>query len=247
MTADAGRSPFPVRFAVWVPRPPVDLEISVAADGTCDVEILTDTTLPQTAPPRLGRFRATIEAPAAAALAEIAIGATAAGRAPGGPADSGAQLVAVFGGPLVPAPDIGFDQVRVLMEAAAAALTRPIAAIEVAASQGASGIELVIRSIGTEAVPIVLFEGGNPDMWARLWRDDPSDPEGRRYVDRDILVRMVEAGRLADGTISLGPSDEVRLPLPGAGARTGGFAFWRAGAGPERRALVGSWTLSPSA
>jgi hypothetical protein len=92
-----------------------------------------------------------LEAVSAAALAEFAVRAS--GRGPAGAAagDGGAQYVAVAGGRLVPAPDLDAGLVRSLIEASTKAIASPFAAIEVGAREGASGIELVIRSIGSEA------------------------------------------------------------------------------------------------
>lgn len=247
MTTGRATSAFPVRYALSVPRPPMDLELTVAADGSFVADVLTGTTLPQVLPPRLGSFRGWLEAVSAAALAEFAVRASGSGPAGAAAGDGGAQYVALAGGRLVPAPDLDARLVRSLIEASTKAIASPLAAIEVGARAGASGIELVIRSIGSEAVPIVLFERANPDMWARLWRDDPSHPDGRRYVERETLAQLADDGQLADGVIRLDPSTEVRVPLPATGSTTGGFVFWRPGTGLERRPFEGAWELAPPA
>ncbi len=238
--------PFPVRYALSVPRPPMDLELTVAADGSFVADVLTGATLPQVPPLRLGSFRGSLEAGSAAALSEYAARAAAAAPPGATPGDGGAQYVAIAGGRLVPAPDLDPHLVRLLIEASTKAIASPLAAIEVTARASASALELVIRSIGTEAVPVVLFERANPDMWARLWRDDPSHPDGRRSVERETLAKLADGGRLPDGIIRLKPSADVRLPLPEAGVTSGGFVFWRPGTGLERRAFEGSWELPPS-
>ncbi len=247
MTTGRPRAPFPLRYALSVPRPPMDLELTVAADGSFVADVLTEATLAQVPPVRLGSFRGSLLAESAAALADSAVRVAASGPAGASPGDGGAQYVAVAGGPLVPAPDLDPTLVRLLVEAATTALASPLAAIAVEARSGTSGIELVIRSIGTEAVPIVLYERANPDMWARLWRDDPSHLDGRRTIERETLAKLADDGQLVDGVITLDPSREVRMPLPPTGSTTGGFAFWRPGTGLERRAFEGSWELSPSA
>ena len=247
MTTGRATSAFPVRYALSVPRPPMDLELAVAADGSFVADVLTGTTLPQVPPLRLGSFRGSVEAGSAAALSDYAVRAAGSSQAGAAAGDGGAQFVGVAGGRLVPAPDLDAHLVRSLIEASTKAIASPLAAIEVGARAGASGIELVIRSIGSEAVAMVLFERNNPDMWARLWRDDPSRPDGRRTIEREALATLAEDGRLTDGVITLDPSTEVRVPLPATGSATGGFVFWRPGTGPERRAFEGAWELAPPA
>lgn len=237
---------FPIRYGVQGGSTRVDLALDVASDGSFLADVLTDSSLPQTHPLRLGRFAGQLPPEVLASLIEWATG-------PGGrdemaaPAAHGtvARLLTVGGRDpvLVDGASLPEGLEESLATAAAAALSDPVAAVEVGADD--AGDQLVIRGLGTQALNVLLFDRGIPGYWVRVWRDDPEAPGGRLFLDAAAVEELVEAGKLPEGPVVLGPGETLAVPLPPAGAAAaqpgGGFMFWRRGEGAERRLMIGTW------
>lgn len=263
MSGSSGDAAFPLVYAISAARPQVDISFEIDADGTFSVDVLTGPSLPQPPPLRLGRFRGRVDRSVAARLAGIVQRTAGTGSPATQPFDTPARLLGSRGGPLVPMSDAaeGADLDRILAEAAMLALRTPVAAVEIsvevrpgdsgagdAAGTAAAGADaadssLVVRAIGTESFPLVVFDAAQAAYWARIWRDEPGSPEGRVYLGRDRLEALAAGGRIVDGAWRVEPGAAAVLPLPDGAGETGGFSFWRAGAGPERRAMAGTWSL----
>jgi len=131
------------------------------------------------------------------------------------------------------------------------ALADPVAAIQVEArpdAAAAAGGTLVIRSVGREPFPLLLFARDIPGYWARIWREEAGPPAARSDVPYETIAALAGDGAIVEGPTPLAPGDTVELPLPepppGANpSAAGGFIFWRTGTGPERRIVSGGWTL----
>ena len=254
--ARSGGSAFPIVYAISGARPQVDIAFEIGADGAFSVDVLTGPSLPQSPPLRLGRFHGRLDASVAERLARVVERSSGAGPSVTQPFDTPARLVGTLGGPLGPMNDAdeGADLDAILADAATRALGTPIAAVEIsanarsgndredAAADGA-GARLIIRAIGTEAFPLVLFDPAQAAYWARIWRDEPASPDGRVYLGRDRLETFADRGRIVEGVWRVEPGTAIELPLPDGAGETGGFSFWRAGNGPERRAVIGSWSI----
>ncbi len=262
---------FPVRYAVHGGHPRVDLELEVAADGSCDVHVLTGWFPPQEPGPlRLGRFAGTLDQRTTSALAALVTGAgaeapTGADTGPHGAQDGGppppgavARLVAAASEALhaVPGPAPELDDAMVAT--ATAALAHPVAGVEVTAGRAGHGTPdhagafLRLTGLGTAPFPLLLSAPEPPGYWVRVWRDDPGEPGGRVHLPAADVTALVAAGSIPSGVRELAPGSSVYVPLPGVdddptGAWTGGFVCWRAGTGPERRQVTGAWALPGSA
>jgi hypothetical protein len=239
---------FPLTFGVSGGNPRVDLGLRVDADGAAVVDVLTERSLAQPAPARLGAFRGRLPAATLETLAAVvaASGERAAPSAPGVlPPGSIVRLVAAGGDAPVPAVGdeaqlAGLD--RAIAAAAAAALGDPVAAIVAEARQGDDGPVLALTAIGSEPFRLLVFASDTPGYWARTWIDTAA---GQDQLAHASVAALVAAGTLPDGPVDLAPGAELRIPLPAAATAgsTGGFIAWRAGRGFERRIVTGSWSL----
>jgi hypothetical protein len=241
-----GRS---LTFAVSGGNPRVDLAVRADEDGSFVADVLTERSLAQSPPVRLGSFRGRLPAATIDALAAVAAASLGpAGSA--GPVDvpPGAVVRLVSAGGATPVPAVGEETDlaaldRAIAEAAASALGDPVSAILTEAREGDGGPVLALKATGTEPFRLLLFASDIPGYWARTWIDTPA---GQRHLELEAVERLVAAGTVADGPADLAPGSEAVLPLPeGATAgSTGGFIVWRAGQGPERRIVTGSWSLA---
>jgi hypothetical protein len=234
---------FPVRYGVGGGRPRIDLSVTVAADGTAEFDILSEESLPQSPPLRLGSFVGQIDA---ATTASLAGWASKAGLLPDDavlPPGSVNRTVSLAEGPSrTLRPEAVNDALEATLAAAAtAALAHPAAAVEISAERAG---ELRIRSIGERPFRLVLFDGATAGYWVRVWRYDPQAVDGRSWLGYESVAALVDSGHIPEGVVELTSSTAVVLPLPPGSADTGGFMFWRAGTGPERRLITGSWTIS---
>jgi hypothetical protein len=228
----------------------VDLAVHAEADGSAVVDVLTEWSLAQPVPARLGSFRARLPGSTLEALADVV--AASRERATPGPAGlpPGAvvRLVSAGGEPRVPA--VGEEARltaldRAIADAAAGAMADPIAAIVAEARMDDAGPVLAFRATGDEPFRILLFASDTPGYWARTWIDTASGQEQLVYDD---IERLVAAGAIPDGPVDLSPGSEITIPLPSGAlpGSVGGFIVWRAGNGPERRIVSGSWALPGS-
>ncbi len=134
---------------------------------------------------------------------------------------------------------------REIAEAAASALANPVGAIVAEARDHDDGPVLALTSTGPEPFRLLLFASDTPGFWARTWMDTAT---GQEQLAHEAVARLVAAGAIPDGPADLLPGDAITIPLP-SGAEpgsAGGFIAWRAGQGPERRIVTGSWALAPT-
>ena len=234
---------FPIRYSVAGGTSQVDLTLEIAEDGSLAVEVLTESSLPQRHPVRLGRFAGRLEPALVRALTAWASALAASTSADMGTLSYGtvSRMVSTGRVASVVADDIPRDLEEALATAAEQTLAQPIAAVEVKAADD----RLVIAGIGGEPYPVLLFARDVPGYWARVWRNVDGAPDGRVVLPRENMQALVDAGELAEGSVPLKAGGAISLPLPhveggGAGA-SGGFMFWRTGQGAERRLLVGTW------
>ena len=238
----------PLTFAVSGGNPRVDLSLRVDEDGAFVADVLTERSLAQSPPVRLGAFRGRLPASTLDAL-EGVVAASLEPAAPPGPVGypPGAVVRLVSAGGGAPVPAVGEETElaaldHAIAEAAAGALADPVAAIVAEARHGDDGPVLALTTTGTEPFRLLLFASDTPGYSARTWIDTPA---GQQHLDVEAVERLVAAGTIPDGPADLPPGSEAVIPLP-AGAKagsTGGFIVWRAGQGPERRIVTGSWSL----
>ena len=242
--------PFPLVYAIHGGSPAIDISFAVEADGSCQVDVLTGFSLNQLSPTCLGTFTCRLAPPTLAVLRQWAE-AVAFSEHQGHPPGTVSLFLSRGGDPLRPVesePPAGLD--ASLADAAQAALSSPLSAIEVRAESGPkpSQLQLIITAAGSEPFPLVLFDGEGSGFWLRLKRDDPvASGAGVVTTYEEILV-LVGQGVIKQGVIELSPGESLSLPLPAGGENaptTGSFIFWRAGRGPERRILAGLWSLQP--
>ena len=234
-------------FAVSGGNPRVDLSMRADADGAFVADVLTERSLAQTPPIRLGAFRGRLPAATLDALAGVVAGSLGPAAAPpvGYPPGTVVRLVSAGGAPPVAAVGeetelAALDQA--IAEAVTGALADPVAAIVAAARHGDDGPVLALSATGSEPFRLLLFASDIPGYSARTWVDTPA---GQQHLDVEAVERLVAAGTIPDGPADLPPGSEAVIPLP-AGATagsTGGFIVWRAGQGQERRIVTGSWSL----
>ena len=253
MTEPDASVPFPVTFSVSNSRPPVDLSLRAAEDGSFVVDILTQASLAQRLPVRLGAFRGRLAPETLARLVGVAAAsraaAAASAAAPTLPMGSVPRLISVGAESRVLAVGEERDLAaldNLIAEAAAAALADPIAAVTVEARFASAGPELAITASGTEAFRLLLYATDIAGYCVRVWAEKPA---GDADLPVETVEDLVKAGSIPEGTFELAPGASVTVPLPpevagpvGAGT-TGGFMFWRAGHGPERRRVAGTWML----
>jgi hypothetical protein len=238
----------PLTFAVTGGNPRVDLGLRVDEDGAFVADVLTERSLAQTSPPRLGAFRgrlATATLDELGSLARASMEAAASAGPAGYPPGAVVRLVSAGGAAPVPAVGSEADLNaldRAIAEAVARALADPVAAIAAEARNGDAGPELAITASGTEPFRLLLFASDTPGYWARTWVDTP---DGQQHVEPEVVERLVAAGSIPDGPLDLAPGSGVVIPLPAASTpgSTGGFIVWRRGEGHERRIVTGSWSL----
>jgi hypothetical protein len=248
--ADQRDGLFPIRYAVQGGSARIDLALEVAADGSAAVDVLTESSLPQGHPVRLGRFAGRLPADLLASLATWAGGEdTRAGMAGPVPLGTVARLLTVGGqdSVLLDPASVPAGLEEALAAAAAASLAEPVAAVEVGVAEAG---QLRIHGLGTQPSALLLFALDVPGFWIRIWREDPSAPGGQAYLPYEAVEALVKAGKLAEGPLDLAPGASLSLPLPAPvqmqGEATnaephGGFMFWRRGKGLERRLLIGTW------
>jgi hypothetical protein len=243
----SARVAYPLVFAVSGGSPRVDLALRAEADGSAVVDVLTEWSLAQPAPVRLGSFRARLPSSTLDALAAVV--AASRERATPGPAGlppgTVVRLVSAGGEPRVSA--VGEEAQLAALDsaiakAAADALADPIAAIVAEARMDDAGPVLTLKASGDEPFRVLLFASDTPGYWARTWIDTAVGQEQLAYED---VERLVAAGAIPDGPVDLSPGSEITIPLPAAAlpGSAGGFIAWRAGRGPERRIVSGSWAL----
>jgi hypothetical protein len=249
-------------YALSSARPEVDIEFTVAPDGQLTVDVMTEWSLPQSRPVRLGRFAGHVTEALLERLAAVAKESAGQPAPDGWPMDTPARLVGERGEPLRPviaasgSPEAMEGE---LAKAAADALASPIAAVETRAELGGRGHRsgarpapdsgggiLVIRSIGSESIPLLVYEADTA-FWARAWRNDPASPEGRVPLAYETLQALAAQHAIPTGVMRLEPGDSISIPLPEGGGVDGGFTFWRAGPGPQRRPIIGTWTVAGGA
>jgi hypothetical protein len=252
MTAPAGppdgRVPFPVTFSVSGSNPRVDLSLRAAEDGTFIVDVLTETSLGQRPPARLGAFRGRLQPETLERLAGVAAAARTAASAPPPELPLGSVVRLVSVGTEAAVVPVGEERDlaaldELVADAAIKALADPVAAVMVEARPSESGAEVAISASGTEAFRLLLYAADIAAYWVRVWADTPKGPA---YLPYDDVVRLVTAGSIPEGTVELAPGETITIPLPPGVTRpggTGGFIFWRAGHGPERRIVAGTWML----
>ena len=236
-------------FAVSGGNPRVDLEVRADEDGTFVADVLTERSLAQPPPVRLGSFRGRLPAATVTALSAVAAASLGADASRGPidvPPGAVVRLVSADGGTRVPAVGEEADLAaldRAIAEAAAGALEAPVSAIVAEARAGDGAAVLALTATGTEPFRLLLFASDIPGYWARTWIDTP---EGQRHLEPEVVERLVAAGTVPDGATDLAPGSEAVLPLPEGSTTgsTGGFIVWRAGDGPERRIVTGSWSLA---
>lgn len=235
---------FPLRYAVHGGAPRVDLDLTITADAAVVVDVLTESSLPQRPPTRLGRFSGTVPAPVLDDLAAWAQNARRLPESQAGPSGV-VRMLGTGTDPLLPvAPDDHLAAIeQTLAAAAAAALATPTAAVEVGVDTGAGTERLAIRGLGSQPFRLLLFARDIPGYWARVWRDDSAAEGGRVTLRFEELEALIDRGDAPEGVIDLRPDATVTLPLPPGTGTTGGFTFWRAGAGAERRIVAGTWAL----
>jgi hypothetical protein len=248
MPDDAPQPAFPLGFAVSGGSPRVDLAVRVDEDGGALVDVLTERSLAQEPPARLGSFRGRLPRATLDELAAVVAASRDAGSA--GPAAGmppGAVVRLVSAGGAAPVPAVGEEARlaaldRAIAEAARDALAEPVAAIVAEARSGDGGPVLALTATGTDPFRLLLFASDTPGYWARTWIDTPA---GQDHLAYETVERLVAEGSIPDGPTDLAPGAEVAIPLPdGAGpGSVGGFIAWRAGQGPERRIVTGSWAL----
>lgn len=225
---------YPISLSIDGGSPAIAFTLTVAGDLTMTVDVLTGASLPQPAPQRLGTFAGHLDPATAAALADWARGTATL-------ADDGAMVpgtvlgqVGLGGGPVRSVAPDSLDPrlAEALTAAALAALADPRSAAEFAADDAA----LHIRGLGQRPIRLVLCDPDVPGYWARIWRDNPSRPEGRDQLGPDQL------GTVPQGVFELAPGAVISVPLPSGPGEGGGFLCWRAGAGPQRSILAGIWS-----
>ncbi len=249
MTDQPDQAAFPLTFAVSGTSPRVDLSLRVEEGGSFVVDVMTERSLAQPPPARLGSFRGRLPASTLDMLAAVVIASRDRGPAAAAPMElpPGAvvRLVAEDGGLPVPAVGgearlAGLD--REIAEAAVSALATPVGAIVAEARDDNDGPVLALTSTGPKPFRLLLFASDTPGFWARTWIDTPT---GQDQLAHEAVARLVAAGAIPDGPVDLQPDDAITIPLP-PGAEpgsAGGFIAWRAGQGPERRIVTGSWAL----
>ena len=224
-----------IRYAVHLTLPAVDLAFEVDEQGDGFVEAMTGVSLAQAPPLRLGRFAVHLGPAVPEALARLAEARDDQQQAydtptrfvGSGPAD----LV-----PVSPPAEVIEPLEAELAQAALEGLGEPLCAVRVGTSDGVS---LTVESIGTEPFPAVFHE---PEAFrVQIWRDDPDDPSGRSSLAPEGVDALVEKGVLATGPVALAPGSVVALPLPPGAGHGGGFTFWHAPGGPQRRMVTGTW------
>jgi len=238
----------PLTFAVSGGNPRVDLALRVDDDGGFVADVLTERSLAQAPPVRLGAFRGRLPAPTLAALTKVVAASLepAASSGPAGyPPDTVVRLVSAGGD--APVPAVGEETElaaldKAIAEAAAGALADPISAIIAEARDHDGGPVLMLTATGTEPFRLLLFASDIPGYWARTWIDTPS---GQQHLEIETMQRLVAEGTVPDGPADLSPGSEAVIPLPdgSTAGSTGGFIAWRAGQGHERRIVTGSWSL----
>ncbi len=229
---------FPICYSVSGGTSQVDLTWEIAEDGRLEVEVLTESSLPQRHPVRLGRFVGRFESAPLQALTEWASTLEASTSGDMGTLVYGSvsRVVSTGRAATVVVDDVPKDLEEALATAAEQTLSKAVAAVEIKAE----GDRLVIAGIGGEAYPVLLFARDIPGYWVRVWRQVDGAPDGRVFLPQETVQALVEAGELAEGPAPLKLGDMISLPLP-AGDGGGGFMFWRTGKGAERRLLVGTW------
>jgi hypothetical protein len=238
----------PLTFAVSGGNPRVDLGLRVDDDGSFVADVLTDWSLAQTPPARLGAFRgrlATATLDELGSLARASIEAAASAGPAGYPPGAIVRLVSAGGAAPVPAVGDEADLSaldRAIAEAVGRALADPVAAIAAEAREGHAGPELALTASGSEPFRLLLFASDIPGYWARTWVDTP---DGQQHLEVEVVEGLVAAGSVPEGPVDLAPGSEAVIPLPAASSAgsTGGFIVWRRGEGHERRIVTGSWSL----
>ena len=238
----------PLTFAVSGGNPRVDLSVRADRDGLFIADVLTEWSLAQTPPARLGAFRGRLPAATLEALEKVAAASVeaAGSEAPAGyPPGAVVRLVSAAGAGPVPAVGAEAELAALdesIAEAVKVALSDPVSAIVAEAREGDGGPVLGLTARGSEPFRLVLFASDIPGYWARTWLDTPA---GQDHLAFEVVERLVAAGTIPDGTSDLAPGSTAVLPLPegAAAGSTGGFIVWRAGEGRERRILTGSWSL----
>ena len=238
MTAQAGV--FPLRFALQGGRPEVELAWEIQSDGRCLVDALTPASVPQTGPVRVGHFRTNISA---LDLVSLAAWASRAKEASGAAEPSGTpgQSLSLGGNEPFDVDSPPQRVIDMLLGVAARALGSPVGAVEFQAE----GDKFVVRGLGSEGFRVLLYDNDDTTYYGSVWRDDPSAENGEVYTDSDEIDALIEQGKIPEGPVVLKQGDEVEIPLPEGtkAGDTGGFLFWRADRGDERRTLTGAWTL----
>jgi hypothetical protein len=247
-TGPAPEVPGVIRYSVQEGSPRLDVTFDVAPDGFAAVQVLTEASLPQGRPVRLGTFAAKLDPAFHDALRGwVPALLQAAREAPQAAAPAPGVLRILSAGSEEPLfvdpfslPD-GFE--KGLVATGVASLAVPVAAVEVGAD--VAGGRLLISGIGTEPFPILLLDESVPGYFARCWRDDPAAPDGMLGLDLAAVRALSVAGEVPAGPALLAPGDSLSLPLPpppaGGEPQTGGFIFWRTGERGERRIVAGTW------
>ncbi len=252
MSEHTARLAFPLVFAVSGASPKVDLTLRVQEDGSFVVDVMTERSLAQQPPARLGSFRGRLPAATLDTLAAVIISSRDRGPAAAAPVGlpPGAVARLVSAGEEAPVPAVGEEALltsldQQIAEAASSALADPVAAIVAEAREGGEGPMLALTATGSEPFRLLLFASDTPGFWVRTWIDTPAGQEQLAY---EAVERLVTAGAIPDGPVDLQPGGEITVPLP-SGAEpgsAGGFIAWRAGQGPERRIVTASWALAPT-
>ena len=166
-------------------------------DGGFIVDVMTERSLAQQPPARLGSFRGRLPASTLDVLAAVVIASRdrAPSVAPGQlPPGAVVRLVAEDGEPSVPAVG-GEERLAVLdreiAEAAASALANPVGAIVAEARDHDGGPVLALTSTGPEPFRLLLFASDTPGFWARTWIDTAT---GQEQLAHEAVARLVAAG-----------------------------------------------------
>jgi hypothetical protein len=146
-----------------------------------------------------------------------------------------------------------------LDELIASLIAQPIRAVQVelAAAPVGAGLEptITISHIGTEPLPLLLFEPGDPNQYLRIELAFESvitlpsglsmrQPLGGVTVPRDTIAALVDVGTLPGGVTELAAGQSYDLTLDPltqpAGQNvnlTATLTFWLPGTGSERRVV----------
>src|SRR5258708_27968042 len=124
---------FPIRYSVAGGTSQVDLTLEIAEDGSLAIEVLTESSLPQRHPVRLGRFAGRLEPGLVGALTEWASTLEASTSDDAGTLSYGTVTRVVSTGRVssIFVDDVPRDLEKALAVAAEHTLAEPVAAVEV--------------------------------------------------------------------------------------------------------------------